>query len=212
MSEILNAFLHGAALALGLIIPLGVQNIFIFNQGATQPKFQKALPSVITASVCDTILICLAILGLSLIIFEIPALKLAIFILGFIFLLYMGYNTWNGPPLDLTADSKVFSAKKQIIFAISVSILNPHAIMDTIIVIGTSALKYNGTAKIIFTLTCVFISWIWFFSLAVAGYNVRKLNKSSMILTIINKIAAIIIWGVALYIGIQILYEVSLAY
>ncbi|MEY4463754.1 MAG: hypothetical protein RLZZ81_725 [Pseudomonadota bacterium] len=209
MNEILSAFLHGIVLALGLIVPLGVQNIFIFNQGATQPKFQKALPSIIAASLCDTILICIAVLGLSLIIFEIPALKLAIFIVGFIFLIYMGYNTWNQPPIDLTTNSGVFSVKKQILFAISVSILNPHAIMDTIVVIGTSALKYSGVSKIIFTLTCVTISWIWFFSLAVAGYNIRKLNKSNTILTIINKIAAIIIWMVAFYIGVQILYEIG---
>ena len=121
----------------------------------------------------------------------------------------MGYNTWNQPPIDLTTNSKAFSAKKQILFAISVSILNPHAIMDTIVVIGTSSLKYNSSAKIIFTLTCITISWMWFFSLAIAGYNIRKLNKSSMILTIINKIAAIIIWAVAFYIGVQILYEIG---
>ena len=210
MNDILSAFLHGIVLALGLIVPLGVQNIFIFNQGAKQPKFSKALPSIIAASICDTILICMAVLGISLLILEISWLKLSIFIVGFIFLIYMGYNTWNQPPIDLTMmNSGAFSAKKQILFAISVSILNPHAIMDTIIVIGTSALKYNGIAKIIFTLTCILISWIWFFSLAVAGYNIRKLNKSSTILTIINKIAAIIIWAVAFYIGVQILYEIG---
>ncbi|GGA41924.1 hypothetical protein GCM10007416_13560 [Kroppenstedtia guangzhouensis] len=28
------AFMHGFLLAFGLILPLGVQNVFIFNQGA----------------------------------------------------------------------------------------------------------------------------------------------------------------------------------
>lgn len=87
--------------------------------------------------------------------------------------------------------------------------LNPHAIMDTIVVIGTSSLKYNGITKIIFTITCVFVSWIWFFSLGLAGYNIKKLNKSSTILAIVNKIAAIIIGAVTIYIGIQILYEIG---
>ncbi|WP_347939417.1 LysE/ArgO family amino acid transporter [Rickettsia oklahomensis] len=208
-NDILSAFLHGVVLALVLIAPLGVQNIFIFNQGAKQPKFSKALPSIIVASLCDTILICTAVLGISLLILEMSWLKLSIFIVGFIFLIYIGYSTWNQPPIDLTTNSQAFSAKKQILFAISVSILNPHAIMDTIVVIGTSALKYNGSAKIIFTLTCILISWIWFFSLAIAGYNIRKLNKSSTILTIINKIAAVIIWVVAFYIGVQLLYEIG---
>lgn len=209
MNDVLNAFLYAIILAIGLIVPLGVQNIFIFNQGAKQVSFRKALPSIITASICDTALICAAVLGISLLIFEIPILKLTIFILGLIFLLYMGYNIWNQPPLELKDDSYALSAKKQILFAISVSILNPHAIMDTIVVIGTNALKYNGTAKIVFTLTCVLISWIWFFSLGFAGYNIKKLKKSNKILAIINKVAAIIIWCVALYIGVQILYEIG---
>ena len=208
-NDILSAFLHGIVLALGLIVPLGVQNIFIFNQGAKQPKFSKALPSIIAASICDTILICIAVLGISLLILEISWLKLSIFIVGFISLVYMGYNTWSQPPLDLTINSGAFSAKKQILFAVSVSILNPHAIMDTMIVIGTSALKHKGIAQIIFTLTCILISWIWFFSLAVAGYNIKKLNKSGTILTIINKVTAIIIWAIAFYIGVQIYFEVK---
>lgn len=50
MQSNLNAFLYGVMLAFGLIIPLGVQNIFAFNQGATQRHFLHALPSVLAAS------------------------------------------------------------------------------------------------------------------------------------------------------------------
>lgn len=39
------------------------------------------------------------------------------------------------------------SARKQIGFAMSVSLLNPHAIMDTIGVIGTNAAIYEGVDK-----------------------------------------------------------------
>ncbi len=63
VSDHLVAILNGLFLAFPLIIPLGVQNIFIFNQGAVQISFIKALPSVITAAICDTILIGLAVLG-----------------------------------------------------------------------------------------------------------------------------------------------------
>ncbi|RZH87840.1 amino acid transporter, partial [Staphylococcus aureus] len=41
--------LHGILLALGLILPLGAQNVFVFNQGANQKKMINALPVVITA-------------------------------------------------------------------------------------------------------------------------------------------------------------------
>ena len=51
------AFFYGAILAFSLIMPLGIQNIFIINQGANQVHFLKAMPSVVTAAVCDVCLI-----------------------------------------------------------------------------------------------------------------------------------------------------------
>ncbi len=60
----MSHYLHAFILALGLILPLGVQNLFVFNQGVTQPALWRALPAVITAAICDTLLILLAVQGL----------------------------------------------------------------------------------------------------------------------------------------------------
>ena len=43
----LQPIVHGVLLALGLILPLGAQNVFVFNQGANQKKFTKVLPVII---------------------------------------------------------------------------------------------------------------------------------------------------------------------
>ncbi|MGG4507516.1 amino acid transporter, partial [Heyndrickxia sporothermodurans] len=75
----MEALLHGIMLAFGLILPLGVQNVFVFNQGATHKKFTNALPAVITAGVCDTILISLAVAGVSIIILSFEWLRTFIF-------------------------------------------------------------------------------------------------------------------------------------
>src|ERR1700678_1131481 len=96
--HMIHAFIYGFFLALGLILPLGVQNIFVFNQGATQRHFRNAMPSVITASLCDSLLIVMAILGVSLIVLTIPWLKSLIFSVGFFFLMYMGWVTWHSNP------------------------------------------------------------------------------------------------------------------
>lgn len=45
----MNAIIHGIVLAFGLILPLGVQNVFIFQQGAWQKHIWRALPAVISA-------------------------------------------------------------------------------------------------------------------------------------------------------------------
>lgn len=37
----LAALLHGIALAFGLILPLGAQNVFVFNQGASRHNLKR---------------------------------------------------------------------------------------------------------------------------------------------------------------------------
>lgn len=200
----IHAFIYGFVLAFGLIIPLGVQNVFVFNQGATQTHFLYALPSVLTAAICDTILITIAVLGVSVAVLTIPWLKIVIFVIGFFFLMYMGYVTWNNSSAKLNENHEPLSSKKQIAFAASVSLLNPHALLDTIGVIGTNALHFVGTARLVYTLACVLVSWSWFFGLAVAGYFMHRLDETGLGLTLVNKISACIIWAVGLYIGWQL--------
>lgn len=50
----------------------------MFNQGANQKRFIHTLPVIITAGLCDTFLITLAVLGVSLIINSLPTLQLII--------------------------------------------------------------------------------------------------------------------------------------
>lgn len=195
----MEAFLHGIFLAFGLILPLGVQNLFVFNQGATQPSIMRTLPVVITASICDTLLILLAVLGVSLVIFTFQWLKVGLVYLGFTFLLYMGWITWNTSGDNVEQEQEKFSPQKQIIFAASVSLLNPHAIMDTIGVIGMSSLNYWGGEKWLFTGACILVSWCWFLGLALTGRWLGNLNRGKKFLTYLNKFSALIIWGAAFY-------------
>lgn len=197
----LKAFIHGIILAFGLIMPLGIQNIFIFNQGATQPSYRRALPTVLTAFVCDALLILLAVLGVSLIVMQIVWLKQALLIFGFCFLTYIGWLAWQSKIGQSSSDSTAFSIKKQIGFTLSISLLNPHAIIDTVGVIGTDSLQFTGNDKWMFTAACILVSLIWFVSLAFAGRCIRSMDNTGRLQHIINKISAIIIWVVATYLG-----------
>ncbi|MCM3238776.1 LysE/ArgO family amino acid transporter [Heyndrickxia oleronia] len=196
----IEPFIHGFILSLGLILPLGVQNVFIFNQGAMQPRYMKVLPVVITASLCDTLLILVSVLGVSLLILGSFWFKVILIGGGVIFLVYMGWTTWNSKTnIQRNADVNRFSLKKQLLFAASVSLLNPHAIMDTVGVIGTSSIKYHGVEKIIFAFTCIMVSWLWFIGLSLIGRVIGKIDKSGTFLLALNKVSAIIMWAAAVY-------------
>lgn len=95
----MEPLIHGLILAFGLILPLGVQNIFIFNQGATQKTLIHALPAVLAASFCDSLLILLAVLGVSLIVLQVVWIKTILFGFGCLFLLYIGWVLWKTAPM-----------------------------------------------------------------------------------------------------------------
>jgi L-lysine exporter family protein LysE/ArgO len=113
----------------------------------------------------------------------------------------MGYVIWRSEPTK-NETNNALPTRKQIIFALSVSILNPHAILDIVGVIGTSALKYVGTEQILFILACILVSWIWFFGLTLAGAFIKNLDGTGSLMKIFNKCSALFIWGTALYISI----------
>ncbi|HHY2676613.1 LysE/ArgO family amino acid transporter [Bacillus toyonensis] len=203
MSE---AIIHGIILAFGLIIPLGVQNVFVFNQGASQPNIWRAAPVVLTASLCDTLLILIAVQGVSLVLLTFSWLTTTLYTIGFIFLIYMGFVIWRNKPSKDVKQEKSMPLKKQIIFAVSVSLLNPHAILDTIGIIGTNSIQYIGSEKWAFTSATIIISWIWFISLALAGKFLKRLDSTGKAIVLLNKISGLVIWGVALYMLKQVIF------
>ncbi|MCW9130006.1 LysE/ArgO family amino acid transporter [Bacillus paramycoides] len=203
MSE---AIIHGIILAFGLIIPLGVQNVFVFNQGASQPNIWRAAPVVLTASICDTLLILIAVQGVSLVLLTFSWLTTTLYMIGFFFLMYMGWVIWKSNPSNDVQQEKSMPLKNQVIFAASVSLLNPHAILDTIGVIGTNSIQYIGNEKWAFTFATIIVSWIWFISLAMAGKFLKRLDSTGKTITVLNKFSGLIIWGVALYMLKQVIF------
>ena len=201
----LSAFLHGYLLSFGLILPLGPQNTFVFTQGATQPKLIRALPVAVAASLADTFLILLAVFGVSVIVLTIPIIKTILTIIGIGFLLYIGWVTWKSEPTTNDKSGEFDSLQKRIVFTLSVSLLNPHAILDTIGVIGTSAITYNGNERFAFTLACIFNSWLWFFGLTILGRTLGVVDSNGRVLRVLNKVSAAIIWSSALYLGVGLL-------
>jgi L-lysine exporter family protein LysE/ArgO len=199
-----TAFLHGLILAFGLILPLGPQNAFILSQGARRTRWSQLLPVILTAASGDTFLILLAVLGVSVVVLTLPWLKTVLIVGGIGFLLYVGWLTWRSRLVE-TDDEQVranATLRKQVLFTLAVSLLNPHAILDTIGVIGTSALAYTGQAKVAFTAACILNSWAWFFMLALAG---RLLGAKAHIRNWLNRASAVVMWVSAAYLGYSLL-------
>lgn len=198
----IHAIVHGIILAFGLILPLGVQNIFVFNQGALHPRFRRVLPVVITAALCDTLLIGAAVGGVSLLLLTLEWLTPVVYGAGVLFLMFMGWQIWSAAPA--AGNMKRLSPKGQIGFALSVSLLNPHALLDTVGVIGTGSLGYEGVERWGFAAATAGVSWVWFLGLAAAGRMLGRADTSGRLIRLMNQGSALLIWAIAIYMGLQL--------
>jgi L-lysine exporter family protein LysE/ArgO len=141
-------------------------------------------------------------MGVSVVVLQYDWLRMTMITLGIGFLIYMGQATWKSKPRKQEEGSpRSLSPKKQIAFAMSVSLLNPHALLDTVGVIGTSSLQYAGVQKAVFAAVCIGVSWLWFIALGIAGKAVGSMDTSGRLLTVINRISAVIMWGTAAYLA-----------
>ncbi|PRA03467.1 MULTISPECIES: LysE/ArgO family amino acid transporter [unclassified Paenibacillus] len=198
--------IHAVVLAFGLILPLGVQNVFIFNQGMSQRRYTHALPAVITAGISDTLLIGAAVGGVSLILLQWPLLANVLYGAGSLFLLYMAWSIWRSSE-SVESSQTVMSAGRQIAFAASVSLLNPHALLDTVAVIGTSSLQYEGVERMYFALTAAVVSWIWFLGLAGAGRVIGRTDRTGRISLMFNRLSAVVMVGLAVMMLWKLIYS-----
>lgn len=161
-------------------------------QGATQSRFWRALVVVVAAALSDTLLIVLAIGGVSVVVLTVSWVKVALAVLGAGFLLYIGWLTWRSNAAgQVNAEAAAWPLGRQILFALSVSLLNPHAILDTIGVIGASSLAYDGSVRLDFAAACILNSWLWFLGLALLG---RLVGQVGAVRLWLNKASALIIW------------------
>lgn len=200
MVNTLQAAVQGLLLAFGLIMPLGVQNAFVFTQGALTRRWRDGLPVVLTAGLCDNLLILAAVSGVSLLVVQAAWFKTSLGWAGVAFLAYFGWVTWRRDPAfsTLAGSATAQSPGRLVAFTASVSLLNPHAILDTVGVIGTTALRYSGPARVAFTASCALVSWLWFLGLFVAGRLLGAASPPGSLLRWVNRVSALIMWGVAL--------------
>lgn len=168
------AFKFGLMLGFALIISLGPQNIFIIKQGLLRER------PYFSASICffaDVLLIILGATSVGLLITQLPLLKTILLILGIAFLLTYGFLSIKasfkktGPEQFALQKQEPSSSSKKILFlALSFSLLNPQAILDTVVLIGGSANQYMQL-KYYFVIGAMLASLVWFFSLVtVAKY------------------------------------------
>ncbi|MCC3763390.1 LysE family transporter [Glycomyces sp. TRM65418] len=167
------AFFTGLALGLALIVPIGAQNVFVFGQAVTL-GMPRALWAVVGAAACDTLLIVLGAAGTSALLNSVPGLRPAMLLAGALFLTYLGVKSLRTRPAELDDQSGVWSRGQVLRRTAAVSLLNPHAILDTVGVLGAAITAQAVATRVPFAVGAVIASWTWFLVLATAAHAMRR--------------------------------------
>jgi L-lysine exporter family protein LysE/ArgO len=162
-------YLNGLMLGLSLITTLGPQNIFLIRQGAMR---NHAVLSAITCFISDVLLITASVIGLQGLLEMYPALKMIMTWFGALFLVYYGIAALKrgfSKTCRRMGESSGLTRKKIMVLALSFSLLNPHAIIDSLVLIGGGSAQFPGH-ETVFLLGVLSSSLLWFTLLTLTTY------------------------------------------
>lgn len=165
-----QVFLEGFLLQASLIFALGAQNIFILESGLRR---QHHILVSFICFFCDFAIIMLGVIGTATLLKQYPEVKIICGVLGVGFLIYYGLGKLKVSGANLSL-GKLNTTKstfaKSILGAITFSVVNPHAYLDGIVLIGGYSSKFSLLSeRIMLGSGAAFYSLIWFLFLSVTS-------------------------------------------
>lgn len=163
----ISALFHGLFLGASMIIPIGVQNSYVLNQGI---KRNHHFLTATICMLCDITLIALGIFGGGKLIASNDTLMFIMGWGGMIFLVSYAAiafkNCWRNDYNQPEKVTMLTSRKAVVATTLAVTLLNPHVYLDTVMILGSVAGAFEGQEKLFFAIGTMLASVIWFYSLA----------------------------------------------
>lgn len=197
----MDQFIHGILVSDSLIIAIGAQNAFVLKQGLLK---QHTFLIASICFLCDAILMTAGILGLGSLISQNTIISIILACIGGLFLFLYGlkafYNAYHGQSqMILDQKSSQHSPYKIALLTLSITLLNPHVYLDTVVIIGSIAGTLALVDKIYFLLGAISASAMWFFSLAYGAGLLLPLFKKSATWQILDSCIGLIMWFIAFH-------------
>ena len=177
------SYIQGLLLGFSLIIAIGAQNLFVFNQGLIG---KYVMIVCLFCSLSDALLILIGYSGLYLIIENNVILQNFIILIGFLWLLGYGVlKIREGMSFDLESNLDIQISHtnnrnlyKTILAISGITWLNPHVYLDTVFLIGSISNSVQSEKQFSFLLGAISSSFLFFFFLGYMGFKIGPLIKS----------------------------------
>ncbi|PCH95307.1 MAG: amino acid transporter [Gammaproteobacteria bacterium] len=194
----MSAAIQGFTLSLSMIIPIGSQNSMLLSQGINKNHH------FITAGLFmlyDAMLISLGVLGGSIIFSSNTMVFTLLTWGGIIFLLAYGAMSFKSAMLGVKSKTNnvinIKSVKVVVITTLIVTFLNPHAYIDTVMVIGSVGGQFNGDEKIYFLIGAISASTVWFATLALGAAKLSVQLSKPKVKSVIDFAIGVVMWFIA---------------
>ncbi len=192
-------FLAGLGLSLSLFMSIGPQNAHVLRIGLQRRHL------ALTVAVCvlaDAALIALGVLGLSAIGGMSIRLQGAMVGAGVVFLLMYGWQAFERcrlpkPMVPMTAMPVPGSAGRAVMAALAFSWLNPHAWLDTAVLIGTASLAYGTPGNAVFAAGAATGSLVWFVVLGAVAMWLGRRVQTQGFWRALDGVVALMMWATA---------------
>ena len=175
MPSSLSLLLVGATTTISLVAAIGAQGTFILRQGIIG---RYITPILVFCFLSDVLMIGLGVVGLGVLLHTAPWIMEVFRYIGVVFLTWFGYGAARRvfTPHALVVDDKAAgpqSLKAALATTAAVTYLNPHAWLDTTVLLGSLANAQGNPGRWWYYLGCCCGSFIWFVTI---GYGSRLLR------------------------------------
>lgn len=201
------AFTTGMATSIALIMAIGAQNAFVLAQGMRkQYNFE-------IATVCcslDALLIFAGVAGMGVLISSNPMAMWLIALLGALFLTGYGarslMSAFSGE--QLKAESRGLNSLTQaVVVTASISLLNPHVYLDTVVLIGSVGGQYAIPERWWFASGATLSSVLWFYSLSYGAAVLAPIFEKPKSWMILDSLVCLMMWAIAYTLWIKVIEQ-----
>jgi L-lysine exporter family protein LysE/ArgO len=167
-------FLTGLSLGLSLIVAIGAQNTFVLRQGLRREHVGAV---VAVCALLDMALMVVGVSGLAASIGESPRVLDGLGLAGALVLSVYGLlalrRAVSAHTLHAVTGGAPVTRARVLAQVLSISLLNPHVYLDTVLLVGTVGAKQAAGLQGAFLLGSCLASGVWFVAL---GYGARLLT------------------------------------
>jgi L-lysine exporter family protein LysE/ArgO len=163
----LQSYLSGLAIAIGLIMAIGAQNAFVLAQGLRR---EHHLAVAALCILCDVLLVSAGVFGLATVLAQNPTLLAITRWGGSAFLLWYGVKALRRAfaPSALAAKGQAPRSRHAVLLsALAVTLLNPHVYVDTVLLIGSVGARQAFPEA--YVAGAASASMLWFLTLALGA-------------------------------------------